>query len=121
MIRWPDRPTSSDADSTFQIGRKKADEDQLQPTVQNTLRKLSRPTKKNCPTADRRLECSEEVRVDFGTEKNAEKLFLECRTIYNASVTKDMQCMKQDTDLLEQHCSGFTLSHTGPYGLTNVT
>ncbi|ROL47898.1 hypothetical protein DPX16_19551 [Anabarilius grahami] len=56
MIRWPDGPTSSDADSTFQIGRKKADEDQLQPTVQNTLRKLSRPTKKNCPTADRRLE-----------------------------------------------------------------
>ncbi|ROL42693.1 SH3 domain-containing kinase-binding protein 1 [Anabarilius grahami] len=44
-----------DADSTCQIGRKKADEDQLQPTVWNTLRKLSRPTKKNCPTADRRL------------------------------------------------------------------
>ncbi|ROL43596.1 hypothetical protein DPX16_13527 [Anabarilius grahami] len=56
MIRWPDGPTSSDADSTFQIGRKKADEDQLQPTVRNTLRKLSRPTKKNCLTADRRLE-----------------------------------------------------------------
>ncbi|ROJ25261.1 hypothetical protein DPX16_20074 [Anabarilius grahami] len=44
-----------DADSTCQIGRKKADEDQPQPTVWNTLRKLSRPTKKNCPTADRRL------------------------------------------------------------------
>ncbi|ROL55216.1 G2/M phase-specific E3 ubiquitin-protein ligase [Anabarilius grahami] len=56
MIRWPDGPTSSNADSTCRIGRKKADEDQLQPTVRNTLRKLSRPTKKNCPTADRRLE-----------------------------------------------------------------
>ncbi|ROJ29364.1 hypothetical protein DPX16_13808 [Anabarilius grahami] len=55
MIRWPDGPTSSNGDSTFRIGRKKADEDQLQPTVWNTLRKLSRPTKKNCPTADRRL------------------------------------------------------------------
>ncbi|ROL49119.1 hypothetical protein DPX16_16734 [Anabarilius grahami] len=55
MIRWPDGPTSSDADSTCRIGRKKADEDQLQPTVQNTLRKVSRPTNKNCPTADRRL------------------------------------------------------------------
>ncbi|ROL01473.1 hypothetical protein DPX16_2042 [Anabarilius grahami] len=55
MIRWPDGQTSSNADSTFQIGRKKADEDQLQPTVRNTLRKPSRPTKKNCPTADRRL------------------------------------------------------------------
>ncbi|ROK28237.1 hypothetical protein DPX16_6578 [Anabarilius grahami] len=58
MIRWPDGPTSSYADSTFQIGRKKADEDQLQPTVQNTLRKLSRLTKKNCLTADRRLGVS---------------------------------------------------------------
>ncbi|ROL41106.1 Coagulation factor VIII [Anabarilius grahami] len=58
MIRWPDGPTSSNVDSTFRIGRKKADEDQLQPTVWNTLRKLSRPTKKNCPTADRRLGCS---------------------------------------------------------------
>ncbi|ROL42918.1 Complement C1q tumor necrosis factor-related protein 1 [Anabarilius grahami] len=47
--------TSSDADSTSRIGRNKADEDQLQPTVWNTLRKLSRPTIKNCPTADRRL------------------------------------------------------------------
>ncbi|ROI15201.1 hypothetical protein DPX16_9000 [Anabarilius grahami] len=56
MIRWPDGPTSSNADSTFRIGRKKADEDQLQPTVWNTLRKLSRPVKKNCLTADRRLE-----------------------------------------------------------------
>ncbi|ROL43674.1 hypothetical protein DPX16_0318 [Anabarilius grahami] len=56
MIRWPDGSTSSNADSTFRIGRKKAGEDQLQPTVQNTLRKLSRPTKKNCPTADRRLD-----------------------------------------------------------------
>ncbi|ROI15550.1 hypothetical protein DPX16_2497 [Anabarilius grahami] len=56
MIRCPDGMTSSDADSTFRIGRKKADEDQLQPMVRNTLRKLSRPTKKNCPTADRRLE-----------------------------------------------------------------
>ncbi|ROL53902.1 hypothetical protein DPX16_19588 [Anabarilius grahami] len=55
MIRWPNGPTSSDADSTCRIGRKKANEDQLQPTVQNTLTKLSRPTKKNCPTADRRL------------------------------------------------------------------
>ncbi|ROI15533.1 hypothetical protein DPX16_13085 [Anabarilius grahami] len=55
MIRWPDGPTSSDADSTCRIGRKKADEDQLQPTVQNTLRKLSRPTNKNCPVANRRL------------------------------------------------------------------
>ncbi|ROK87093.1 MAGUK p55 subfamily member 7 [Anabarilius grahami] len=34
---------------------KKADEDQLQPTMWNTLRKLSRPTNKNFPTADRRL------------------------------------------------------------------
>ncbi|ROI15964.1 hypothetical protein DPX16_14176 [Anabarilius grahami] len=50
----------SDADSTFRIGEKKADEDQLQPTVQNTLRKLSRPTNKNCPTADRRLGINEE-------------------------------------------------------------
>ncbi|ROK15727.1 hypothetical protein DPX16_10031 [Anabarilius grahami] len=56
MIRWPDGPTSSDVDSTCRIGRKKTDEDQLQPTVRNTLRKLSRPMKKNCPTADRRLE-----------------------------------------------------------------
>ncbi|ROI64780.1 hypothetical protein DPX16_3327 [Anabarilius grahami] len=48
MIRWPEGPTSSDSNSTFRIGRKKADEDQLQPTVRNTLRKLSRPTKKNC-------------------------------------------------------------------------
>ncbi|ROL54002.1 hypothetical protein DPX16_15600 [Anabarilius grahami] len=55
MIRWPDGPTSSEADLTFRIGRKKADEDQLQPTVRNTLRKLSRPTNKNCPMADRRL------------------------------------------------------------------
>ncbi|ROL48955.1 hypothetical protein DPX16_1895 [Anabarilius grahami] len=55
MIRWPDGPMSSDADSTFRIGRKKANEDQLQPTVRNTLRKLSRPTNKNCQTADRRL------------------------------------------------------------------
>ncbi|ROJ25450.1 hypothetical protein DPX16_3615 [Anabarilius grahami] len=54
MIRWPDGLTSSDADSTFRIGRKKADEDQLQSTVRKTLRKLSWPTKKNCPTADRR-------------------------------------------------------------------
>ncbi|ROL44243.1 Autophagy-related protein 16-2 [Anabarilius grahami] len=46
---------SSDADSTFRIGRKKADEDQLEPTVRNTPRKLSRPSKKNCQTADRRL------------------------------------------------------------------
>ncbi|ROI15990.1 hypothetical protein DPX16_14202 [Anabarilius grahami] len=58
MIRWPDGPTSSDTDSTCRIGRKKADEDQLQPTVRNTLRKLSRPTKKNCPTANRRLGSS---------------------------------------------------------------
>ncbi|ROL52892.1 hypothetical protein DPX16_8455 [Anabarilius grahami] len=56
MIRWPDGPTSSDADSTCRLGRKKADEDQLQPTVRNTLRKLSRPTNKNCPTADRQLD-----------------------------------------------------------------
>ncbi|ROI15437.1 Tetraspanin-33 [Anabarilius grahami] len=35
---------------------KKTDEGQLQPTVRNTLRKLSRPTNKNCPTADCRLE-----------------------------------------------------------------
>ncbi|ROL42121.1 hypothetical protein DPX16_1306 [Anabarilius grahami] len=35
------------ADSTCRISRKKADEDQLQPTVRNTLRKLSRPTNKN--------------------------------------------------------------------------
>ncbi|ROI15087.1 hypothetical protein DPX16_15528 [Anabarilius grahami] len=35
---------------------KKAEEDQLQLTVRNTLRKLSRPTNKNCLTADRRLE-----------------------------------------------------------------
>ncbi|ROL42691.1 hypothetical protein DPX16_14098 [Anabarilius grahami] len=55
MIILPDGPTSSDADSTCGIGRKKADEDQLKPTVRNTLRKLSRPTDKNCPTADRRL------------------------------------------------------------------
>ncbi len=34
---------------------KKAHEDQLQPTVQNTLRKLSQPTNKNCPTSDRQL------------------------------------------------------------------
>ncbi|ROL44834.1 hypothetical protein DPX16_2700 [Anabarilius grahami] len=45
----------TDADSTFRIGRNKADEDQLQPTMRNTLRNLSRPTNKNCPTADRRL------------------------------------------------------------------
>ncbi|ROL52718.1 Calcium-responsive transactivator [Anabarilius grahami] len=32
--------------------RKKADEDQLQPAVRNTLRKLSRATNKNCPTDD---------------------------------------------------------------------
>ncbi|ROJ48049.1 hypothetical protein DPX16_5315 [Anabarilius grahami] len=56
MIRWPNGPTSSDADSTCRIGRKKANEDQLQPMVQNTLRKLSRPTNKNCPTADCRLD-----------------------------------------------------------------
>ncbi|ROL50196.1 hypothetical protein DPX16_14850 [Anabarilius grahami] len=43
---------SSEANSTCRIGRKKADEDQLQPTVRNTLRKLSQPTNKNCPTAD---------------------------------------------------------------------
>ncbi|ROL52884.1 hypothetical protein DPX16_8447 [Anabarilius grahami] len=55
MIRWPDGPTRSHADSTCRIGRKKADEDQLQPTVRNTLRKLSRPTKKNCPMADHQL------------------------------------------------------------------
>ncbi|ROI16381.1 hypothetical protein DPX16_4415 [Anabarilius grahami] len=56
MIRWPDGLMSSDAVSTCRIGRKKADEDQLQPMVQNTLRKRSRPTNKNCPTADHRLE-----------------------------------------------------------------
>ncbi len=44
-----------DANSTCRIGWKKADEDQLQPTVRNTLRKLSRPTNKNCPMAYRRL------------------------------------------------------------------
>ncbi|ROL41015.1 hypothetical protein DPX16_22858 [Anabarilius grahami] len=55
MIRWPDGQKSSDADATCRIGRKKANEDQLQPTVRNTLRKLSRPTNKNCPTADRWL------------------------------------------------------------------
>ncbi|ROL42708.1 hypothetical protein DPX16_14115 [Anabarilius grahami] len=55
MIRWPHRPTSSDAGSTCRIGRKKADEDRLQLTVRNILRKLSRPMNKNCPTADRRL------------------------------------------------------------------
>jgi len=55
MIRWPDWPTSSNADSTCRIGRKQADEDQLQPTVRNTQRKLSQPTNKNCPTTDRRL------------------------------------------------------------------
>ncbi|ROL41866.1 hypothetical protein DPX16_3494 [Anabarilius grahami] len=44
MIRWPDGPTSSNANSTCRIGRKKADEDQLQPAVRNTLRKVSRPT-----------------------------------------------------------------------------
>ncbi|ROL49348.1 hypothetical protein DPX16_15674 [Anabarilius grahami] len=49
------RPTSSDADSTCRIGRKKADEDQLQSTVQNILKKLRRPTNKNCPMVDRRL------------------------------------------------------------------
>ncbi|ROL51887.1 hypothetical protein DPX16_19406 [Anabarilius grahami] len=49
MIRWPDRPTSSNADSTFRIGRKKADEDQLQPTVWNTLRKLSRADEEKLP------------------------------------------------------------------------
>ncbi|ROJ10879.1 hypothetical protein DPX16_0321 [Anabarilius grahami] len=38
-----------------QISRKKGDEDQLQLTVWNTLRKLSRPTNKNCQTADCRL------------------------------------------------------------------
>ncbi len=54
-IRWPDWPTSSDTDSTCRIGWKKADEDQLQPTAWNTLRKLSRTTNKNFPTADRRL------------------------------------------------------------------
>ncbi len=45
----------TDADSTCRIGRKKADENQLQLTVWNTLRKLSRPTNKNRPTADHRL------------------------------------------------------------------
>ncbi|ROL42967.1 hypothetical protein DPX16_11023 [Anabarilius grahami] len=34
---------------------KKGDEDQLKPTVWNTLRKRSQLTNKNCPTADRRL------------------------------------------------------------------
>ncbi|ROJ25409.1 hypothetical protein DPX16_3574 [Anabarilius grahami] len=33
MIRWPDGPKSSDTDSTCRIDRKKADEDQLQPTL----------------------------------------------------------------------------------------
>ncbi len=41
MIRWPDWLTSSDADSTCQIGRKKSDEYQLQPTAWNTLRRLT--------------------------------------------------------------------------------
>ncbi|ROL49480.1 hypothetical protein DPX16_15806 [Anabarilius grahami] len=36
--------------------RKKADENQLHQTVRNTLRKLSRPTNKNCLTADHRLD-----------------------------------------------------------------
>ncbi|ROI15961.1 hypothetical protein DPX16_14173 [Anabarilius grahami] len=73
MIRWPDGPTSSNGDSTFRIGRKKADEDQLQPTVWNTLRKLSRPTKKTCPTADRRLGCS---RKDLIKRRAAVDIFL---------------------------------------------
>ncbi|ROL51889.1 hypothetical protein DPX16_19408 [Anabarilius grahami] len=70
MIRWPDGPTSSDADSTFRIGRKKGDEDQLQPTVRNTLRKLSRPTNKNCQMADRRL-----VSAHPGCQQHADALF----------------------------------------------
>ncbi len=37
MIRWPDWPMSSDADSTCRISRKKADEDQLQPTSENLV------------------------------------------------------------------------------------
>ncbi|ROK35872.1 hypothetical protein DPX16_17615 [Anabarilius grahami] len=65
MIRWPDGPTSSDADSTFRIGRKKADEDQLQPTVRDTLRKLSRLTNKNCQTADRRLVGVQSTEICF--------------------------------------------------------
>ncbi|ROI84221.1 M-protein, striated muscle [Anabarilius grahami] len=49
MIRWADGPTP------IRIGRNKADEDQLQPTLWKTLTKLSRPTKNNCSTADRQL------------------------------------------------------------------
>ncbi|ROL47043.1 hypothetical protein DPX16_20695 [Anabarilius grahami] len=45
------------------ISRKKADEDQLQPTMRNTLRKLSRLTNKNCLTVDRRLGLNERTRV----------------------------------------------------------
>ncbi len=48
---WSDGPTDRRA-SPCRIGRKKADEDQLQPTVRNTLRKLSRPTNKNFKDTD---------------------------------------------------------------------
>ncbi len=48
--RWAQMPKSA-----CQISRKKPDEYQLQPMVQNTPRKLSRPTNKNCPTANYRL------------------------------------------------------------------
>ncbi len=41
----------TDADLTCQIGREKADDDQLQLMVRNTLRKLSQPMNKNCLSA----------------------------------------------------------------------
>ncbi|ROL53538.1 hypothetical protein DPX16_21787 [Anabarilius grahami] len=50
-----DGPTDRRA-STCRIGQKKADEDQLQPMVRDTLRKLSRPTNKKCLMADHRLD-----------------------------------------------------------------
>ncbi|ROL53782.1 hypothetical protein DPX16_9482 [Anabarilius grahami] len=46
MIRWTDELRR---DSTCRIGRKKADEDQLQPTVWNTLRKLKSADKQKLP------------------------------------------------------------------------
>ncbi|ROI37146.1 hypothetical protein DPX16_3084 [Anabarilius grahami] len=54
MIRWPDGLTPI---QHVELAEKKADKDQLQPTVWDTLRKLSRPTNKKCPTADSRLAC----------------------------------------------------------------
>ncbi|ROL47117.1 hypothetical protein DPX16_18915 [Anabarilius grahami] len=74
MIRWPNRPTSSDANSTCRNGRKKADKDQLQPTVRNTLRKLSRPTNKNCPAADRQLDMKGEENVFLRHVSQRERL-----------------------------------------------